>query len=249
MSKRLPILEHLAELRRRFLLVIGLWLGLFLLCAYFAADMYHLIAQPLLAELPQSGNLIAVDVASPFTAPLKLAAFLSMLLVLPVAFYQLWFFMAPGLYKQEKRLALPLLLSTILLFYVGLVFVYWVVMPLALGFFYRIAPEGVQIMTDINRYLSFVLRLAFAFGTAFELPLVIFVLVKSGLVRVAWLKANRSYVIVGCFVVAMLLTPPDIFSQILLAVPLCLLYEAGILFSSIGGTGKTKTKKTRKTRQ
>ncbi|MBE8182696.1 MAG: twin-arginine translocase subunit TatC [Candidatus Portiera sp.] len=241
MSKRLPILEHLAELRRRFLLIIALWFGLFLLCAYFAADMYHLIALPLLAELPQGGNLVAVDVASPFIAPLKLAAFSSMLLILPVAFYQLWFFIAPGLYKKEKRLALPLLLSTILLFYVGLLFVYFGVMPLALSFFYRIAPEGVQIMTDINRYLSFVLRLAFAFGTAFELPLVILILVKSGLVSVVWLKANRSYVIVGCFVAAMLLTPPDIFSQILLAVPLCLLYEAGILLSGFGSSAK-KTK-------
>lgn len=245
MSERLPILDHLAELRRRFLLIIGLWLGIFIICAYFAADMYHLIALPLLAELPQGGNLVAVDVASPFIAPLKLAAFLSMLLVLPVAFYQVWFFIAPGLYKKEKRLAFPLLLSTVLLFYVGLAFVYWVVMPIALGFFYRIAPEGVQIMTDINRYLSFVLRLAFAFGTAFELPLVIILLVKSGLVSVAWLKANRSYVIVGCFVAAMLLTPPDIFSQILLAIPLCLLYEAGIIFSSIGGSSTSRTKSSR----
>lgn len=238
MSSQLPILGHLAELRRRFLLIMLLWLGLFLLCAYFAADLYYLVALPLLAELPQGGSLVAVDVASPFVAPLKLAAFMSMLLVMPVGFYQLWFFIAPGLYHKEKRLAMPLLLATVLFFYVGITFVYLVVMPITLGFFYRIAPESVQIMTDINSYLSFVLRLAFAFGVAFEMPLVILVLVKSGLVSIAWLKAKRSYIIVGCFVVAMLLTPPDVFSQILLAIPLWLLYEGGILLSSMLGGSK-----------
>ena len=176
--------------------------------------------------------MVAVDVASPFIAPLKLAAFLAIFITLPVALVQIWRFVAPGLYQEEKRLALPLLIATLLFFYTGVLFVYFVITPLALGFFYGAAPENVQIMTDINRYLSFILRLAFIFGIAFELPILIFVLVSSGLVKLSRLRANRSYVIVGCFILAMLLTPPDIFSQSLLAIPLCLLYEAGIILSS-----------------
>lgn len=242
MVSQLPIFEHLAELRRRLLIIFVVWLVLFLLGAYYASELYNLIARPLINNLPQEGNLIAVDVASPFVAPLKLSAFVAMFITLPVAFVQVWRFIAPGLYQQERRLALPLIIATLTFFYAGALFVYFIVTPTALGFFYRVAPEEVQIMTDINRYLSFILRLAFVFGVAFELPIAIFILVRSGLVKLTWLSSNRAYVIVGCFVMAMLLTPPDVFSQVLLAIPLCLLYEAGILFARWGNNNSSRIK-------
>ena len=232
MTSSLPILEHLAELRRRCFIIVGIWLLLFIACAYFAGELYSLIAAPLIDKLPQGGALVAVDVASPFIAPLKLAAFISLFIAMPLAIQQIWYFVAPGLYVKEKRLVVYLLLSTMALFYLGVLFVYFILIPLTLDFFYRIAPEGVQIMTDINRYLNFILRLSIVFGLAFELPIAIFVLVRFGLVKLSTLRHNRRYIVVGCFIAAMLLTPPDIFSQVLLAIPMCLLYEVGILLSA-----------------
>lgn len=239
MASSLPIIEHLAELRRRCMIIFGSWLLLFIICAYYAAHIYSFIAAPLINQLPQEGSLIAVDVASPFIAPLKLAAFISIFVVMPFAIQQIWYFVAPGLYAFERRLAIYILLSTTILFYLGVIFVYFILIPLVLGFFYRIAPEGVQIMTDINRYLNFVLRLSIVFGFAFELPIAVFVLVRSKLVKLQTLRNSRRYVIVGCFVVAMLLTPPDVFSQAILAIPMCLLYEAGILLSAWSMRKKT----------
>ena len=239
MSK-LPVLEHLAELRKKLLLVLLIWLGIFIVFAFFSSELYNLIASPVISRLPQGGSLVAVDVTSPFIAPLKLAAFLSIFVALPLVFYQGWSFIAPGLYEKERELVLPLIFATAGFFYFGVLFVYFVVLPLALNFFYSVAPEGVLIMTDINRYLSFFLSLALIFGVAFEMPLAIVVLVRSKLVKVDWLRKNRSYFIVACFVAAMLLTPPDVFSQLLLAIPLCLLYEAGILLSIRAGKKELK---------
>jgi len=177
--------------------------------------------------------MIATEVASPFLTPFKLSLVLSIFLAIPVILHQLWAFVAPGLYANEKRIAGPLLISSILLFYLGMAFAYFVVFPLIFAFFTSIAPEGVTIMTDINRYLDFVLKLFFAFGIAFEIPIATVLLIWTGATSTEALKAKRAFVIVGCFFVGMLLTPPDVVSQILLAIPMWLLFEAGILFSAL----------------
>ena len=224
-----PLIDHLIELRSRILRSLFSILIIFLPLFYFANDIYSYVSEPLRAFLPEGTTMIATEVASPFLTPFKLTLVLSIFIAMPYVLHQLWSFIAPGLYSKEKRVALPLLSSSIILFYAGIAFAFYIVFPLIFSFFTSVAPEGVTIMTDINRYLDFVLKLFFAFGLAFEIPIATVLLVWTGATSIESLKQKRPYVIVGCFVFAMLLTPPDVISQILLAVPMWLLYEAGIL--------------------
>lgn len=223
-----PLVQHLLELRGRLLRALIGVLAVFLPLAYFAGDLFTLASGPLLAHLPEGGSLIATEVAAPFLAPFKLAMVLAVALSLPWILYQIWAFVAPGLYARERRLGLPLVVSSTLLFYLGVAFAYFVVFPVVFGFFVAVAPAGVAVMTDISRYLDFVLGMFMAFGMAFEVPVAIVLMVWAGFVTPAQLAGYRPYVLVGAFAVAMLLTPPDMISQSLLAVPVYLLYEAGI---------------------
>ena len=228
-----PLIAHLLELRSRLLRgAAGLLLVLLALLP-FANTLYAWLAQPLLEKLPAGGQLIATEVASPFFAPLKLAFFVAMVLAMPWLLYQAWAFVAPGLYRREKRLALPLLSSALLLFYAGCAFAFFLVLPAVFGFMAKVTPDGVAMMTDINAYLDFVLVLFLAFGLAFELPVAMLVLVLLGWVTPAQLREARGYAIVGIFVVAAIVTPPDVISQLMLAIPMCLLYEAGILAAAM----------------
>lgn len=226
-----PFISHLIELRDRILRAVLVVLAIFLGLFYFANDIYALLAQPLLSHLPEGGSMIATEVASPFLTPLKLTLVASIFIAIPYLLYQMWAFIAPGLYVHERRMIVPLLLSSTLLFYAGMAFAYFVVFPLVFGFFTSAAPEGVAVMTDINKYLDFVLTLFFAFGVAFEVPIATILLVWMGVVTPEGLVAKRPYIIVGAFVVGMLLTPPDVFSQTLLAVPMWILFEIGVFFA------------------
>lgn len=230
-DKQESFVSHLVELRDRLIkIVIGI--VLVLLCLFpFANEIYSFLAEPLLKHLPESSTMVAIDVASPFLTPFKLVMLLAVVLAIPWILYQLWAFIAPGLYKHEKRLVLPLLASSTILFYLGMVFAYFVVFPLVFGFFTRVTPEGVAVMTDISRYLDFVTKMFIAFGAAFEVPVLTFVLVMTGVTTVEALSAARSYVIVAAFVIGMLLTPPDVISQVLLAIPVWLLFELGLVMS------------------
>lgn len=226
-----PLIDHLIELRTRILHSIFSILIIFLPLFYFGNDIYTYISEPLRVFLPEGTTMIATEVASPFLAPFKLTLVLAIFIAMPYILHQIWSFIAPGLYTNEKRVALPILISSIALFYAGIAFAFYVVFPLVFGFFTSVAPDGVTIMTDINRYLDFVLKLFFAFGLAFEIPIATVLLVWTGATTVESLQRKRPYVIVGCFVLGMVLTPPDIISQILLAIPMWILYEFGILFS------------------
>ncbi|MEW6646769.1 MAG: twin-arginine translocase subunit TatC [Pseudomonadota bacterium] len=226
-----PFISHLIELRDRILRAVLVVLAIFLGLFYFANDIYALLAEPLLSHLPEGGSMIATEVASPFLTPLKLTLVASIFIAIPYLLYQMWAFIAPGLYVHERRMIVPLLLSSTLLFYAGMAFAYFVVFPLVFGFFTSAAPEGVAVMTDINKYLDFVLTLFFAFGVAFEVPIATILLVWMGVVTPEGLVAKRPYIIVGAFVVGMLLTPPDVFSQTLLAVPMWILFEIGVFFA------------------
>jgi len=226
-----PLIEHLLELRSRLLYSLASVLVIFFPLFYFANDIYAFISQPLRVYLPAGTTMIATEVASPFLTPFKLALVLSVFLAIPFILYQVWAFIAPGLYRNEKRVAYPILVSSIVLFYTGIAFAFYIVFPLVFAFFTSVAPEGVTVMTDINKYLDFVLKLFFAFGLAFEIPIATLVMVWTGATSVESLRAKRPYVIVGCFVVGMLLTPPDVLSQVLLAIPMWGLYEAGIFFA------------------
>jgi len=232
-SKSGSLMSHLFELRdrvvRMLLAVLVIFLGLF----YWANDIYSYLAAPLTRHLPEGSTMIAIDVASPFLTPFKLVLMLSVFLAMPVILYQFWAFVAPGLYKNEKRIAGPLLVSSILLFYAGMAFAYYVVFPLVFGFFTSIGPEMVNISTDIGRYLDFVLALFFGFGIAFEVPIATIILVAIGFTTPAKLAEKRPYIIVGAFIFGMFLTPPDVISQVLLAIPIWLLFEAGVIASSI----------------
>ena len=228
-----PFVAHLAELRDRLLRALACIFFLLLCLMPFSNLLYVWLAEPLLAHLPGNSSMIATEVASPFLAPFKLTLFVAIFISVPYIFYQAWGFVAPGLYLNERKLALPLLVSSTLLFYLGIVFSYFVVFPLVFGFFTAVAPEGVTIMTDISRYLDFVLKLFFAFGAAFEVPIVTYLIVRSGVSTVASLRQKRPYVIVAAFVMGMLLTPPDVISQTLLALPIWLLYELGILLCQL----------------
>jgi len=223
-----PLMEHLVELRNRLLRMVLAVLIVFIPLYAFANELYTLLADPLRAALPEGATMIATQVASPFLAPFKLTLVLAVFIAIPYILYQTWSFIAPALYRNEKRLAIPLLISSIALFYLGVLFAYFVVFPLAFGFFAAASPDGVEMMTDINSYLDFVLKLFFAFGVAFEIPIATLLMVKTGMTTVDNLKHKRPYVILGCFVIGMLLTPPDVISQTLLALPMWVLYEAGI---------------------
>jgi len=232
-DQEMPLVSHLTELRARLLRSVIAILLLFAGLFYFSQDIYTLVAAPLRAYLPAGATMIATGVASPFLTPFKLTMMVALFLSMPVILHQVWGFIAPGLYKHERRVAIPLLISSILLFYGGMAFAYFVVFPIMFGFFASVTPEGVAMMTDIGQYLDFVLSLFFAFGVAFEIPVATFLLVWIGVVDIATLRKSRPYVVVGCFAVGMVLTPPDVLSQTLLAVPMWLLFEAGLLFGGL----------------
>lgn len=220
--------SHLLELRSRLLRsIIGIIL-VFLLLAGFSNEIYQLIATPLIDQLPGNSNMIATEVAAPFLTPFKLTFFVAVFLMMPFLLYQAWSFIAPGLYDNERRFALPLLMSSIVLFYMGIAFAFFVVFPLLFAFLVTTAPEGVTIMTDISRYLDFIMKLFFAFGLAFEVPVFTILLLRSGFTTVESLVEKRPYIIIAAFVFGMLLTPPDVISQVLLAVPVWLLFELGL---------------------
>jgi len=232
-DKELSFLEHLVELRSRLLKACAAVLLVLLILLPFSRKLYATLAAPLTSILPEGSSMIAIDVASPFLTPFKLALLLALILSIPVVIYQLWAFVAPALYKKEKRLAKPLLYSSVFLFYAGCAFAYFVVFPLVFGFFTRVAPEGVTVMTDISKYLDFVMTLFLAFGIAFEVPIATIILVATGMTTVEKLSKMRAYVLVGAFAMGMLLTPPDVISQTLLALPMWLLFEVGLVMSRI----------------
>ena len=227
------LLSHLIELRTRLLRIAAGVLLIFLALAPFADRLFELVADPLMAQLPEGTSMIATQVASPFLTPFKTALVAAIFIAVPWIFYQIWAFVAPGLYQQEKRMALPLVTTSAILFYAGVAFAYYLVFPLMFGFFTAVAPEGVSVMTDINAYLDFVLTLFFAFGIAFEVPIATVLMVWAGFTTPAKLASHRAYVLLGAFVVGMFLTPPDVISQTLLAVPVYLLYEGGIVLARI----------------
>ena len=231
-NKNFTLFDHLLELRTRLLHAILGVLIVFCSLIYFAQDIYQFVAQPLLATMPAGTQMIATDVASPFFAPFKLTIVLSIFIAMPHILYQIWAFIAPGLYRNEKRLVAPLMLGSTLLFYSGIAFAYFVVFPLVFAFFNSVAPEGVTIATDISSYLDFILKLFFAFGTAFEIPIAIILMCWTGFTTPDDLKKKRPYIAVGAFVIGMLLTPPDIISQTLLAIPMLMLFELGLFIAT-----------------
>jgi len=227
------LISHLVELRQRLLKAVVAIAIVFAPCAWFANDLFTIIATPLIKKMPAGSSMIATSLISPFMAPLKLSLFVALFIAMPYVLYQVWAFVAPGLYKREKRFAIPLVVSSIVLFYAGVAFAYFVVFPLMFAFLTTTAPTGVQVMTDITNYLDFVLLLFFAFGIAFEMPVATVLLAATGLVRVETMTKNRGYVILGIFVIAAFLTPPDALSQTAMALPMWLLYEIGIILSRI----------------
>ncbi|MBF7053748.1 twin-arginine translocase subunit TatC [Halomonas sp. KAO] len=235
-----PLIEHLIELRSRLLRAVVAVLVIFLGLYAFANDIYLFVAQPLMALLPEGSQMIATEVASPFLAPFKLTLVAAVFIAVPYVLHQAWAFVAPGLYDNEKALAIPILASSVLLFYAGAAFAYYAVFPLLFEFFTQTGPENVTVMTDINAYLNFVLKLFFAFGMAFEIPIATFLLIASGATTVESLSRKRPYMVLGCFVVGMLLTPPDVISQSLLAIPMYLLYEVGLLFGRLARRKKER---------
>jgi len=240
MSTSASFIAHLIELRTR-LLHSAIVLLLVFICLFpWASDLYALLAQPMLAKLPKGGQMIATDVTTPFFVPLKVALMAAFLIALPYILYQIWRFVAPGLYAHEKRLVVPLIVASTILFFCGMAFAYFVVFPVVFGFITASAPQGVAVMTDIDKYLSFVLAMFMAFGITFQVPVAVVVLVRMGFVTVAKLREIRPYVVVGAFVVGAIFTPPDVVSQLMLAIPLWLLYETGIVVASWVGKGKPR---------
>jgi sec-independent protein translocase protein TatC len=235
MSTQDTFISHLVELRDRLMRAILAVLFVFLCLFYWARDLYALLAKPLLAALPAGGQMIATDVVGVFLVPVKVALLVAFVIALPYVLYQMWAFVAPGLYANEKRLVLPLVIASSVLFLVGMAFAYFLVFPVIFQFMASIAPEGVAWMTDIDKYLSFVLTTFIAFGVTFEVPVVVIVLVRVGVISIEKLKEIRPYVIVGAFVVGAVITPPDVVSQFMLAVPLWLLYELGIVLARFVG--------------
>jgi sec-independent protein translocase protein TatC len=227
------LISHLMELRDRLLRAVIAVFIMFIPCAFFSDELFTLIALPLLEKMPQGTSMIATSVVAPFMAPLKLALLAGLFLAMPYVLYQAWAFVAPGLYRHEKRFAVPLVLSSIVLFYGGVAFAYFVVFPLMFAFLTGAAPHGVQVMTDMSNYLDFVLLLFFAFGIAFEIPIATVLLAATGLVKIETMTKNRGYVVLGIFIIAAFLTPPDALSQSFMAVPMYILYEAGIVMSRV----------------
>lgn len=224
-----PLIAHLIELRNRLLRSLVFVLVVFCALVYWANDIYTLLATPLTSNLPAGATMIATNVATPFFTPIKLTIVTAIFLSVPYILYQIWAFVAPALYKHEKRLIYPLLVSSTLLFYCGVAFAYYVVFPIVFGFLTSTTPEGVQMATDISSYLDFVLTIFLAFGICFEVPVAIILLCWAGVTTPKDLREKRPYIIVAAFIIGMLLTPPDIFSQTLLAVPMCLLFEVGVI--------------------
>lgn len=236
-----PLIEHLLELRKRIVwTLIGIVLGFGVLVP-FSQELYSFIAQPLLNSMPTGTSMIAIDVVTPFFVPMKVTLMLAFLLTLPHTLYQIWAFIAPALYQHEKRLIAPLVLSSFTLFIIGMAFCYFVVLPLAFGFFTSITPEGVNMATDIDRYLSFILTLFVAFGLTFEIPIAIVLLNRMGAISIQQLKTARPYVVVCAFILGAILTPPDVISQILLALPMLLLYEGGLFTCTLFEKNKKNT--------
>lgn len=232
-QQEMPLIEHLLELRNRLLKMVLAVVICFAFIYPFANELYLWLSLPLRELLPVGQTMIATDITSPFFAPLKLALVLAVFVAIPVILFQLWSFIAPGLYTHEKRLAFPLLFTSVLLFYAGAAFAYYVVFPLVFSFFTAIGPEGIVELPDISSYLNFVLKMFFAFGVAFEIPIATVLLILTGATTPQDLASKRPYVVVGCFIIGMLLTPPDIISQTLLAVPMWILFEFGILFGRL----------------
>jgi sec-independent protein translocase protein TatC len=232
-STEQPLMTHLIELRNRLLKIVLSVLVIFLGLFYFANDLYLILVEPLSSILPADGNMVATGVASPFLVPFKLTIVLAIFLSVPFILHEVWSFIAPGLYQHEKKFAIPLLLSSIVLFYAGIVFAYYVVLPLAFTFFTSVGPEGVTLMPDITNILNFILKMFFAFGIAFEIPIATFIMVLMGATTVESLSAKRPYIFLGCFVVGMFVTPPDVISQTILAVPMWMLFEVGVLFARL----------------
>jgi sec-independent protein translocase protein TatC len=233
-------IAHLVELRARLLNSVVAVLLVFICLFPWASNLYTLLAQPLLSKLPKGGQMIATDVTTPFFVPLKVAMMAAFLIALPYILYQIWRFVAPGLYAHEKRLVWPLIIASTILFFCGMAFAYFVVFPVVFGFITASAPQGVAVMTDIDKYLSFVLTMFMAFGITFQVPVAVVLLVRMGFVTVEKLREARPYAVVGAFVIGAIFTPPDVVSQFMLAMPLWLLYEAGIVVASWGGKNKTK---------
>ena len=232
-EKEQTLMDHLVELRDRLLHMVLAILIVFVALFAFAEDIFTLAADPLLALMPEGTSMIATGVTSPFLVPFKLVLLLSVLLTIPYLLHQIWSFIAPGLYRHEKRMAGPLLVSSVVLFYCGIAFAYFIIFPILFGFFIGIAPEGVAVMTDIGQYLDFIIAIFLAFGIAFEVPVATFLLIAAGITTPDKLAGKRPYIIIGAFVVGMLLTPPDVISQSLLAVPIWLLFELGLIMSRI----------------
>lgn len=226
-------ISHLIEMRDRLLRAVIAVVVVFIALFPWAQDLYALLAQPLLSALPEGGQMIATEVTTPFFVPVKVTLMTAFLLAMPWVFYQIWAFVAPGLYQHEKRIGIPLVVASVLLFLLGMAFAYFLVFPVVFGFIVGIAPAGVAVMTDIGKYLDFVLTLFMAFGITFEVPVAVVLLVKMGMVSVAKLREIRPYVIVGAFVIGAIFTPPDVISQFMLAVPVWLLYELGILVAAL----------------
>jgi len=232
-EKELTLIDHLIELRDRILKCVVAIVVLFLALFYWANDIYNYVALPLVQALPEGSSMIAIDPTSPFFAPFKLTFYVAFLLAAPYVLYQLWSFVAPGLYKNEKAVAIPLFISSVVLFYTGIGFARYVLFGIVFGFFISVAPDGIQVAPDISSFLSFALTIFFAFGVAFEIPIAVFLCIWAGLTEPETLSEKRPYVVVGCFVAAMLLTPPDPFTQSMLALPMWALFELGILAGRI----------------
>ena len=232
-QKEQGLMEHLIELRDRLLRIVLAILIVFVALIAFAGDIFSIVAQPLLALMPEGTTMIATSVTSPFLVPFKLVLMLSVLLTIPYLLHQIWGFIAPGLYLHEKRLATPLLISSVILFYCGIAFAYFIIFPILFGFFIGISPEGVAVMTDISQYLDFIIAIFLAFGIAFEMPVATFMLIAAGVTTPDKLAKKRPYIIIGAFVVGMFLTPPDVISQSLLAIPIWLLFELGLIASRL----------------
>lgn len=230
-SQQQSLMDHLVELRDRLLHIVLAILIVFLALFAFSEEIFSYAAEPLLALMPEGTSMIATGVTSPFLVPFKLVLLLSVLFTIPYTLHQIWAFVAPGLYRNEKRMAIPLLISSVVLFYCGIIFAYFVIFPILFGFFLGIAPEGVAVMTDIGQYLDFIIAIFFAFGIAFEVPVATFLLIAAGATTPDRMAEKRPYIIIGAFVFGMLLTPPDVISQSLLAVPMWLLFELGLVMS------------------
>lgn len=239
------LISHLLELRGRLMKAMLAVLIVFVPCGFYSNQIFTIVAQPLLDKLPKGATLIATSITTPFMTPFKLSFFVALFIAVPVILYQLWAFVAPGLYRNEKRFAAPLLLSSVVLFYVGVVFAYFAVFPVMFQFFASTAPVGVTMMPDIDAYLSFILTMFFCFGVAFEVPIVVVLLALTGMISLAKLSGSRGYVLVAIFIVAAILTPPDAVSQCIMAIPMYLLYEAGLLMARL----MLKMKRERKTQE